>query len=116
MAGLLGKGVKVFLDGERLKVKDFASYVDLYLGPKGAEGAPPRVYERLSDRWEACFAVSDGQFQQVSFVNAICTSKGGTHVNYVADQVVKHACEVRARWLGGGGSGGWAAVGCNSGK
>jgi DNA topoisomerase-2 len=24
----------------------------------------------------------------VSFVNGICTSKGGTHVNYVADQIV----------------------------
>lgn len=23
---------------------------------------------------------------QVSFVNSICTSKGGTHVNYIADQ------------------------------
>lgn len=25
---------------------------------------------------------------KVSFVNSICTSKGGTHVNYVADQLV----------------------------
>ena len=32
--------------------------------------------------------MSDGQFQQVSFVNGICTVKGGTHVNYVCDQIV----------------------------
>lgn len=26
---------------------------------------------------------------QVSFVNSICTTKGGTHVNYIVDQVTK---------------------------
>ncbi len=31
----------------------------------------------------------DGAFMQISFVNAICTSKGGTHVNYVADIISK---------------------------
>lgn len=30
---------------------------------------------------------SDGQFNQVSFVNSICTTNGGSHVNYVADQI-----------------------------
>ena len=30
-------------------------------------------------------------FLQVSFANAICTTKGGTHVNYVVDQVTKCA-------------------------
>lgn len=93
MAGVLGKGVKVYLNGEKLPVKDFQSYVDLYLGPKNAEEAVPRIYERFGDRWEICMAASDGQFNQVSFVNSICTSKGGTHVNYLADQVVKYVTD-----------------------
>jgi DNA topoisomerase-2 len=33
--------------------------------------------------------VSTNGFQQVSFVNSIATSKGGTHVNYITDQMVK---------------------------
>lgn len=32
-------------------------------------------------------SVSDGQFNQVSFVNSICTSKGGTHVGHVTDKI-----------------------------
>lgn len=32
---------------------------------------------------------AEGQFQQVSFVNAIATSKGGSHVNYVTDPLVQ---------------------------
>jgi len=32
--------------------------------------------------------------EQVSFVNAICTTKGGTHVNYVMDQVTKYIVEL----------------------
>ena len=33
--------------------------------------------------------VSDQNFQQISFVNGIATPKGGTHVDYVVDMVVK---------------------------
>lgn len=48
----------------------------------------PAVFEKVNDRWEVCVTVSDsGQFQQVSFVNGICTMKGGTHVNAVADEI-----------------------------
>jgi len=32
--------------------------------------------------------------KQISFVNSICTSKGGNHVNYIADQVASHLVKV----------------------
>jgi DNA topoisomerase-2 len=35
---------------------------------------------------QVCITHSDGQAQQISFVNAIATTKGGTHVYYIADQ------------------------------
>lgn len=146
---------QVYLNGTRLKVKTFQEYCELYLGPKD-QGGPPRVYERISDRWEVCIATTEGQFNQVgvggwvgagarglwlllrgaaaargcggglaagraaqgcravlsaqappshppaarappqvSFVNSICTNKGGTHVNYIADQA--GACWGRRR-------------------
>ena len=37
--------------------------------------------------------MTDGSFQQVSFVNGICTSKGGTHVNYIIDQIIERIAE-----------------------
>jgi len=37
--------------------------------------------------------LSDGAFQQVSFVNSICTTKGGTHVDYITEQIVKKIIE-----------------------
>ena len=36
-----------------------------------------------SDNWTVCVAPSDDGFEQVSFVNGICTTKGGTHVDHV---------------------------------
>ena len=47
----------------------------------------PCVFERVNDRWEVGVGISDGSFQQVSYVNSICTIKGGQHVNYIVDQL-----------------------------
>ena len=89
------RGIKVYLNDVRIKIKDFKDYVNLYLGHANAETGvkPPIVYERVSDRWEVAFTPSEGQFNQVSFVNSICTTKGGTHVNHVADQIVTNLVE-----------------------
>ncbi|KAJ3755485.1 DNA topoisomerase II [Lentinula raphanica] len=100
MAGTV-KDVKVFLNDERLKVKNFKSYVELYLNSATAEAAeqsggaaqnkPTIIYEQISPRWEVAFAVSEsGNFMHVSFANSISTSKGGTHVNLIADQISKN--------------------------
>ncbi|KAI6011667.1 DNA topoisomerase II [Pisolithus microcarpus] len=93
------KNVKVFLNDERLKIKNFKQYVELYLSSAAAEataasggaaqGKPTVIHEQISDRWEVAFAISDGTFQQVSFANSIATIKGGTHVNLIADQIAK---------------------------
>ncbi|EPY78108.1 hypothetical protein CB1_001119004 [Camelus ferus] len=38
--------------------------------------------------------MSEKGFQQISFVNSIATSKGGRHVDYVADQIVTKLVDV----------------------
>uniref|UniRef100_A0A8C1F8D2 DNA topoisomerase 2 n=1 Tax=Cyprinus carpio carpio TaxID=630221 RepID=A0A8C1F8D2_CYPCA len=90
------KGVRVFLNGKKLPVNGFRSYVDLYLKDKVDETGSPLtiVHEAVNDRWEVCLTLSDKGFQQVSFVNSIATTKGGRHSDYVADQIVSKLIEV----------------------
>lgn len=52
-----------------------------------APAKPTVVYEAAGKRWEVAFAVSDGEFKQVSFTNSIATTKGGTHVDMIATQL-----------------------------
>jgi DNA topoisomerase-2 len=103
MAGTL-KGVKVFLNGTQIKV-DFKKYIEMYAKAiqqeRGMEdGAEPAATSVIVEdpkahaEWEIGFAVSDGSFQQVSFVNSIATTSGGTHVNYIADQICDKLMEV----------------------
>jgi DNA topoisomerase II len=85
----VGAKLNVYLNGSKLDIRKFADYLSLYEGIE-----PPIAFERVSDRWEIGIGVSDGSFQQVSFVNSICTSKGGCHVNYITDQVTSRLVNV----------------------
>eukprot|EP00828_Plagiopyla_frontata_P027665 TRINITY_DN35900_c0_g1_i2.p3 TRINITY_DN35900_c0_g1~~TRINITY_DN35900_c0_g1_i2.p3 ORF type:complete len:154 (-),score=29.04 TRINITY_DN35900_c0_g1_i2:78-539(-) len=82
LAGIYAGRVKVILNDETLKIKTFQDYVDMYLIRDGM----PKIYDKAmtNERWEVCVSFSDGIFQQVSFVNAISTTSGGKHVEYVA--------------------------------
>lgn len=96
MAGTL-RGIKVYYNGDRVKITSFGKYMEMYTKAISKEQGrsdesenkeKPVIITDKHDRWEIGFAVSDGAFNQVSFVNSISTSSGGTHVNYIADQIV----------------------------
>ncbi|PNS15009.1 hypothetical protein CAC42_2238 [Sphaceloma murrayae] len=104
MAGTCA-GVKVYLNGDRVKITKFKNYMEMYTKAIKTENILPGdiasnpdtqviLTDKPDERWEIGFAVSDGSFQQVSFVNSIATTQGGTHVNYIADQIVNKLAEV----------------------
>lgn len=83
MAG--GKKLSVTLNGDKLPIKNFKDYLGMFDGLQ-----KPVAYEK-TDRWEVGVAASpDATPHSVSFVNSICTQKGGTHCNYIVDQVANH--------------------------
>ncbi|KAJ5679904.1 DNA topoisomerase II eukaryotic-type [Penicillium macrosclerotiorum] len=93
-------GVAVKLNGTRIPVRNFRKYMEMYtkaIRNERGDNGPPAKDEIITcspdPRWEIGFAVSDGAFQQVSFVNSIATTSGGTHVNYIADQICNRLAE-----------------------
>lgn len=85
------KKIKVVYNGVPIPVKNFQQYIDLYIGSKEDV---KRVYESGSERWEYAVAMSSThEFVQVSFVNGICTHKGGKHVDYILGQITRKLCE-----------------------
>lgn len=115
MAGIT-KGIKVYLNGKKVTVTSFKAYVGMFtnglnevtsdkkkhpvggqvdlLTAPGVEPVKPNILcEKFGDRWEVAFAISDGQFQQVSYCNSIATTKGGKHVDFIADKIVLHVLE-----------------------
>lgn len=89
------KGVKVYLNGSRVAVKNFKDYIDFYIkGKEDDVGNPLKiVYENCGPRWEVAITLSDKGFQQMSFVNSIATTKGGRHVDHVTELIVKQLIE-----------------------
>ncbi|CAK96636.1 uncharacterized protein An08g08550 [Aspergillus niger] len=92
--------VNVKLNGTRIPIRGFKKYMEMYTKAirkeRGDTGPAPKdeiITCSPDPRWEVGFAVSDGAFQQVSFVNSIATTSGGTHVNYIADQICNRLAE-----------------------
>ena len=85
------KKIKIHYNNSLIPVKNFQQYIDLYIGSKDES---KRVYEMPDDRWEYAVALSPThEFIQVSFVNGICTFKGGKHVEYITGQITRKLCD-----------------------
>src|SRR5210317_1431266 len=68
---------KVKFNGEVLPKQNFEAYTKMHEGVS-------EVSSFTGDRWSVCIGPSTDGMEQVSFVNGICTTKGGTHVDHVA--------------------------------
>lgn len=93
-AAACNPGVKFYVNGDRIDVKNFGDYIALY--------ADEYVFDDTED-WKVGVSASDG-FEQISFVNSVETYQGGSHVFYVMDQITdalreyikkKHKMEVK---------------------
>ena len=85
------KKIKVMYNNTQIPVKNFQQYIDLYIGNKDSS---KRVYESSDERWEYAVAISPThEFTHVSFVNGICTFKGGKHVDYITTQITRKLCD-----------------------
>lgn len=79
-------GIRFFFNGRVINFNSFEDYVKMY--------TDEYFYEAKKDAtWALAVAHSDNGFQQVSFVNSTETYDGGTHVDYVVNQIVSQLRE-----------------------
>jgi DNA topoisomerase-2 len=84
LAMTVGKEVKVTWNGQLVKCRSLTDYAKSF-------GCETLIHESPNDRWDIVIAPTPGDgFFHSSFVNGIWTSKGGTHVDAVTNQVVSH--------------------------
>lgn len=83
IAACTPKYVDIYLNKEKIKIKTFQQYSELYTKEK-------KLYDNPHPRWEIVLCSSEDSMKQVSFVNSIHTLNGGTHVDYIEKQITEH--------------------------
>jgi DNA topoisomerase-2 len=76
-----GGGIKVKFNDENL-TKTFDEFAREQIDER-----TPNILNHKQGKWEIIVARSFDGFQQVSFVNGIATTSGGTHVNHVVNAI-----------------------------
>ena len=81
------RSVKVRFNKELVPHRTFEQYINLYIGQKCET---KRIFCKKDARWEFAVCLSPlEEFTHVSFVNGIYTPKGGKHVDYLLNQLLK---------------------------
>lgn len=91
VAALTDKKVAVTWNDKKVAVKNFETYVDMFLGKNKTE--VPRVLMH-DGKWDVCIAhAPHGKFAQISSVNGCVTHEGGSHVDMVLNPLLKTLTE-----------------------
>lgn len=86
IAGTNNNKLKVFFNDEKIICSNFKSYIELYYPSEDNE-----IYlDNSNERWNigVIYKPNNGG-EVISFVNSIFTYNGGTHCNYVIDNIIK---------------------------
>jgi DNA gyrase/topoisomerase IV subunit B len=79
----LGEKLKVFYNDKKIETNNFKKYISLYYPDEEL------IFDE-QERWKVGVIYKpDNNFEQKSFVNGICTYKGGNHVEYVMKGIIK---------------------------
>ena len=112
IAACTNNTVKVYLNDKLLNIKGFDKYVDYFYQDNenndnndnnddnnesesenniiGFNLKKCKVFETVNDRWNVCVVFNpENGYEHISFVNGISTYKGGTHVDYVINNIIK---------------------------
>jgi DNA topoisomerase-2 len=73
--------LKIYFNDTIVNLNSFEDYIKLYV--------TEYFYETNKDKtWSIAIALSENGFQQISFANSTETYDGGTHVDYIMNQIV----------------------------
>lgn len=73
--------IKVYFNDVEIKIKSFEDYVKYY--------TDSYIFETNKNKsWSIAIAPSNDGYQQISFVNSNDTHEGGTHVDYILNQII----------------------------
>ena len=74
--------LNIYFNDKKIMINSFKDYCEMYL-----EDDAVLLYDENKD-WQIGVAVSpSGSFQHVSYVNSVFTYDGGTHIEYIANQI-----------------------------
>ena len=82
--------LKIYFNGKLINFKSFEDYIKLYTKDYFCESKKDKT-------WSIGIALSENGFQQVSFANSTDTYDGGTHVDYVMNQIISQLREFFAK-------------------
>jgi len=79
LAGINPK-IKFYFNNEIVDINSFESYVKLY--------SDSPIFDNSKHRWKLAVSPSEIGYRQISFANCASTTDGGSHVDYILNQIL----------------------------